>query len=49
MTIGMFMVIEILLMCGLSFLMGFMVGANKGSADTTKIWQEEYKKMSESR
>ena len=48
MTIGMFMVIEILLMCALSFLMGWMVGANKGSADTNKIWQEEYKKMSES-
>lgn len=49
MTFTTFVIIDILLMCGLSFLMGFMVGANKGSADTTKIWQEEYKKMSESR
>ena len=49
MTFTSFIIVEILLMCFLSFLMGFMVGANKGSADTTKIWQEEYKKMSESR
>ncbi len=44
MTIGMFMVIEILLMCALSFLMGWMVGANKGAKDATETWKEAYDK-----
>jgi hypothetical protein len=39
-----FMIIEILSMCFLSFLMGWMVGANKGAKDTTKIWKEAYDK-----
>ena len=38
------MIIEILCICFLSFLMGFMVGANKGAKDTTKIWEEAYAK-----
>ena len=37
------MIIELLGICFLSFLMGYMVGANKGSRDTTKIWEEAYK------
>jgi len=39
-----FLVIEVLCMCFLSFLMGWMVGANKGAKDTTKIWKEAYDK-----
>ena len=39
-----FVIIEILLMCFLSFLMGWMVGADKGSTDATKIWKEAYDK-----
>ena len=44
MTFGTFVVVEMLLVCFLSFLMGFMVGANKGAKDTTKIWEEAYAK-----
>ena len=44
MTYETFLVIQILGMCFLSFLMGFMVGANKGAKDTTKIWEEAYAK-----
>lgn len=39
-----FVIIEILLMCFLSFLMGWMVGANKGAQDATEIWKEAYDK-----
>lgn len=42
MTFGTFVVVEMLLVCFLSFLMGFMVGANKGAKDTTEIWKKAY-------
>lgn len=38
-----FLVIQILSMCFLSFLMGWMVGANKGARDANKTWEEAFK------
>lgn len=40
----MFIAFQIFGMCFISFLMGYMVGANKASSDTTKIWKEAYDK-----
>ena len=42
MTYTAFVIIEILLMCFLSFLMGWMLGANKGAKETTEIWKKAY-------
>ena len=44
MTHEIFLVVQILGMCFISYLMGYMVGANRGHRDATKAWTEAYSK-----
>jgi hypothetical protein len=42
MTFEIFMTIQIAGMCFISYLMGYMIGANKGHAAASKTWKEAF-------